>query len=288
MPELPNFEPAPEILLGRASLTGRLAGELARLRRSGGFLSLVILGPARSTPRLSLTVGEQVCEVLRPRVRLHDVLVQLDETVAIVMPQTTAREAQRACVRLMGVCAGDIRLNAHALVAGVATVFREVEGGAHALMAAAQEAFELAVPGQILASTHLQGRPWILIVDDDAALAGALAEAVTERGWEGHPCIHVEDALARVEEPTYSALIVDLVLAHGSGVAVLRKAIAAQPRRPVALMSGHDAGHAGVMEALELGPVMFVPKPISGGDLDVALAMFRSLLPGAGPEARGR
>lgn len=283
MSEGASFEPAAEVLLGRASLTGRVAGELARLRRSGGFLSLVILGPARTAPRLSFTAAQDIADRLRPRVRLHDVMAQLEECVAVVMPQTTAREARRACERLLDVCRADLRLAELGLAAGVATVFRDVEGGAPALIDAAQAAFDGAPAGQSVASPHLQGRPWVLVVDDDPVLAGLLADAITERGWEAHPCIHIEDALARVVEPTYSALFVDLMLNRGSGAAVLRAAMAAQPRRPAALMSGHDAAHAGVMEALELGPIMFVPKPISGNALDVALAMFRSLLPGAAP-----
>jgi hypothetical protein len=47
-------------------------------------------------------------------------------------------------------------------------------------------------------------------------------------------------------------------------------------------MSGHDANHEAVLDALALGPIMFVHKPISVADLDAALRMFRMLLPGAG------
>ncbi len=288
MPELEPFEPAPGVLIGRASLAGRVAGELARLRRSGGFLSLAMLGPARCIVGIPPGAAQDIADQLRSRVRLHDVVVVLEETVAIVMPQTTAREARRASERLMAICSTDVRLALLGLAAGTATVFRDVEGGTQALIAAADEAFDAAAPGEAAGSTHLQGRPWILIVDDDAKLAGILAEAIEERGWEAHPCVHIEDAMARVAEPTYSALFVDLVLARGTGGAILRKAIAAHPRRPAALMSGHDASHAGVMEALSLGTVMFVPKPISGEALDVALALFRSLLPGAAPRLDGR
>jgi CheY-like chemotaxis protein len=50
-------------------------------------------------------------------------------------------------------------------------------------------------------------------------------------------------------------------------------------------MSGFDAKHEDIMEALELGPVMFVQKPISRPDLHAALQMFRDRLPGA-PKGR--
>lgn len=281
-----ELQGSPEPLLDRVSLIGRLAGELARLRRSGGFLSLVVIGPKPPDSRTSANATREVAELLRPRVRLHDAIARLEDVVTIVMPQTTANEARCAGERLLRACEAGPALPNRGLAAGVATVFREVEGGALALISAAQEALAEASPGQAVTSRHLQGRPWILVVDDDVAFAKALSDAIEERGWEGHPCSNVEDAMERVAAPTYSALFVDLVLPRGTGVSVLRKAIASHPKRPAVLMSGYDAEQEGVMEALELGPVTFVRKPISGVDLDAALEMFRNLLPGAFESAR--
>jgi CheY-like chemotaxis protein len=85
---------------------------------------------------------------------------------------------------------------------------------------------------------------------------------------------------------SYSGLFIDLVLPGTSGVEILRHALALHPRRPAALMSGVDAQHDSVAQALELGPVVFVRKPLSPADLDSALAMFRELLPGT-RRARG-
>jgi DNA-binding response OmpR family regulator len=108
-----------------------------------------------------------------------------------------------------------------------------------------------------------------------------LAEAISERGWEGHPCTDVQDAHQRVVDGGYHALFVDLVLPGSSGIKLLRHAIAYHPRRPAVLMSGSDAQHEAIIEALELGPVVFIRKPISMTDLDSALQMFREMLPGA-------
>jgi ActR/RegA family two-component response regulator len=282
-----SSEPAasPEAPLDRVALIGRLAGELARLRRSGGFLSLAIVGEKgpRGTGKPD---AAELAETLRTRVRLHDVVARLDGAVAIVMPHATAREARAAGRRLLDLCAAERAPLAGRLAVGTATVFRDVEGGALALLGAALEALEKAPAGHVSASLHLEGRPRILVVDDDPGFARALSDSITERGWEAHPCTNVEDALERVASPTYSGLFVDLVLPRGNGVAVLRKAIAFHPKRPAVLMSGFDAEQAGVMEALELGPVTFVRKPLSGADLDGALEMFRSLLPGAPGGAR--
>jgi DNA-binding response OmpR family regulator len=109
----------------------------------------------------------------------------------------------------------------------------------------------------------LSGRPRVLVVDDDLVFAQALADAISERGWEGHPCSVAEDARQRLASSSYSGLFIDLVLPGTSGVEILRHALALHPRRPAALMSGVDAQHDSVAQALELGPVVFVRKPLS-------------------------
>jgi two-component system response regulator RegA len=134
----------------------------------------------------------------------------------------------------------------------------------------------------------MEGRPRVLVVDDDEDFAQVLAETISDRGWEGHPCSDTADALERILDGSYSAVFIDVVLAgKRRGIELLRRSIAHDPRRPVVLMSGFDACQEDIMEALELGPVMFVQKPISRPDLDSALQMFRDRLPGA-PKRRAR
>src|SRR5947209_2963374 len=72
-------------------------------------------------------------------------------------------------------------------------------------------------------------------------------------------------------------------LTGAGGVEVVRKWLAAHPGRPAVLMSGYDSRAEAVIDALSLGPVMFVKKPIAPADLEAALEMFRQLLPGALP-----
>lgn len=265
------------------SFSHRLTSEVVRIRRSGGFLSLVVLraGPAQQETDES---AREFAERLRPRVRLHDSLGWLDSALGLLMPDTTMAEASRASARLLDIARGAPRARAQAVAAaGVATVYGEVEGGADALLAAAQEALAQAGPGEVKMSASLDGRPKVLVVDDDPLFARALAAMITHRGWDGHPCHDVVDARARARNGPYSALFVDLMLTPTvSGVDILREGIASQPRRPAILMSSRDTDHTSVLDALELGPVMFVRKPVSEADLDLALQMVRDLLPGLG------
>ena len=206
----------------------------------------------------------------------------LGARAALLLPDTSMTEAASVAERLLrGRALGPSRTGASA---GIATVYGEVEGEAAALLAAAEEALDDAAPGEVSRSKSLQGRPRVLIVDDDPVFATALASMVTRHGWEGHPSHDAVDALERVRRDTYSALFVDLVLAPKlNGVEILKEAVRHHPTRPAVLMSGKDSNHAAVLDALELGPVMFVRKPVSEADLDAALQMFRSLLPGLGP-----
>jgi CheY-like chemotaxis protein len=210
----------------------------------------------------------------------------------LLMPETTLSEAVRAVERLLSLVTQAKVIPQEQAPrpdsAGVASAYGEVEGGGAALLAAAEDALLEAAPGQVVRSRTLEGRPRILVVDDDQAFAGVLAEMISERGWEAHPCSEVADARQRVKENTYSGLFIDLVLPGTSGVDVLRQALASHPRRPAILMSGHDANHGMILEALGMGPVMFIHKPMSSADLDSALQMFRELLPGVVRPRRGQ
>ena len=280
-------------LLDALAFRFRLEEEVARVRRAGGFLSLAVLRieAGRTAPIDAETRLARVARRLRDAVRLHDVLAWHGSNLALLMPETTASEAVRAGERLLALVAEEIALPAGQALpldsAGVATAYGEVEGGGFALLAAAEDALREAAPGQVVRSRSLDGRPRILVVDDDLSFAQVLAETISERGWDAHPCSEPADARQRVKDRSYSGLFIDMVLPGTSGAEILRDALAAHPRRPAILMSGHDANHDAILEALGLGPVMFVHKPMSSADLDAALLMFRELVPGMLRRGRG-
>jgi CheY-like chemotaxis protein len=261
-----------------------MAEEVARVGRKGGFLSLLLIDvkPAADAQAARARLKE-VGERLRARVRVHDILAIRDSDVALLMPDTNGAEAASAARRLLRLDEGAQGRES----GGLATVFGEVEGGGEALAAAAEDALRKAPPGKVVADAALDGRPRVLVVDDDVAFAQMLSETISERSWDAHPCSIVEDARQRVLEGSYSGLFIDLMLPGSSGVDILRRAIAAHPRRPAVLMSGYDARQQAILDAFELGPVTFIRKPISSSDLDQALQMFRGLLPGASGRPRG-
>jgi len=271
-------------MLDRFALKARLNQEVARMRRHGGFLSVAAVGfaGAASTPDAHERI-EQVAEVLNDGLRIHDIVGWRGwATIVVVMPDTDMGQATQGAERLLGLAAGKGRLAGGELAAGVATGYGEIEGGAQALLDAAEHALSEAEPGRIRPSDLLKGQPKVLVVDDDWTLALFLAESVSDLGWEGNPCTDPRDALERVREASYSALFVDLLMPGRNGIEILRESLAHHPNRPCVLMSGMDAQNERVMEALALGPVMFIKKPVSKKDLDTALRMLRTRLPGLG------
>jgi PleD family two-component response regulator len=287
---MPATEPAStddhRPLLDAESFRHRLDEEVARVRRSGGFLSLALFKAASAD---SLAPGAEqplarIGERLRRSVRLEDVLAERAQRIALLMPDTSGGEAARAAERLLAVVedrpAGTPPTNLPLASVGVATAYGELEGGGTALLTAAEDALREATPGTIALSRTLQGRPRVLVVDDDLAFAEALAETISEGEWEAHPCTDVADARERAKDPSYSAFFVDVVLPRGSGLDILRDAMLAHAGRPAVLMSGQDVDPGAVLDALGLGPVMFIRKPMRRAELDSALAMFRQLVPG--------
>ena len=258
------------------------------MRRSGGFLSLALFravaGPRRAEgveparcPGHTSAPGGPASRTCWPATGSDFALVMLD---------TTANEAARAADRLLGLINKDGDGHSPAS-AGTATAYGEVEAGGAALIAAAEEALRDAAPGQFVSSRTMDGRPRLLVVDDDRVFAEALADTIAEREWEAHPCTDVADARQRVLDTSYSGFFIDCVLPSSSGVEILREAMAAHPGRPAVLMSGKDVDPHAILDALALGPVMFIRKPLTHADLDSALAMFRQLVPGIRRRSRG-
>lgn len=273
-------------LLNSFAFGARLAVEVARLRRRGTLLSLLLIDVKPSAPDNAERL-RGLAERFRTRVRLHDVLALRESSIALLLLDATMAEGVQAADRLLRP-EREEGAPWPSPCAGIATLFDEVEGGRDALVAAAEGALAEAGPGQIVRSRTMEGRPRVLVVDDDESFAQVLAETISEQGWEGHPCCDTVDALERILDGSYSAVFIDVVLAgKRRGIELLRRSIGHDPRRPVVLMSGFDAKHEDIMEALALGPVMFVQKPISKVDLHSALQMFRDRLPGA-PKGRPR
>ena len=103
----------------------------------------------------------------------------------------------------------------------------------------------------------------ILIVDDDVALLEALPQALKLR-MEGITIDTSEtaaDALERIREIDYDAIVSDIKMPGMDGLALLKEIDQARPGTPTLLITGHGE-HDLAVQALRGGAYDFVAKPI--------------------------
>ena len=105
--------------------------------------------------------------------------------------------------------------------------------------------------------------PRILIVDDDTALLEALPEALGLRmnGIEIDTVETAFDALDRIRENDYDAVVSDIKLPGMDGLALLGEIRGLRPGTPTLLITGHGE-HDLAVQALRGGAYDFVQKPI--------------------------
>jgi two-component system NtrC family response regulator len=120
----------------------------------------------------------------------------------------------------------------------------------------------------------------ILIIDDEAALRDALAEAVRDLGHHARLAASGEEALQIVGHDPVNAVFLDLRMPGMGGLEVLRR-IRSDPRPPpVTVLTAH-ATATNTIEAMRLGAFDHLTKPI--GRDDVARVLERMLASVAAP-----
>ncbi len=107
--------------------------------------------------------------------------------------------------------------------------------------------------------------PQILVVDDDAAHAQMLRMLL--KSWE-YTVSEADDgdvALAKVEEQSFDAVLMDVRMARMNGIETLKHILEFNPALPVILMTAYSSVETAV-EALRIGAYDYLIKPL---DFDV-------------------
>jgi two-component system OmpR family response regulator len=113
----------------------------------------------------------------------------------------------------------------------------------------------------------------VLVVEDELAMADALARGLTSEGYAVDVSADGADALFRVRENSYDAVLLDIMLPSLSGYDVLRQMRAAEVWTPVLMLTAKD-GEYDVGDALDLGADDYLVKPFS---FVVLLARLRAV-----------
>lgn len=112
--------------------------------------------------------------------------------------------------------------------------------------------------------------PKLLIVDDDSAFSAGLAELLTEWGYASTTARSAAKALDALRGEPHQAVVMDLNLPDRPGLDLLQTVQQEHPTLPVVVITGFGRLDAAV-QAMRLGAVDFLTKPIMPNDLEAAL-----------------
>ena len=113
--------------------------------------------------------------------------------------------------------------------------------------------------------------PAVLIVDDDAALREGIAETLGDLGHTAEQAADGAAALARLAQGGIDAVLLDLRMPGMDGMEVLRRLHATPGAPPVAVLTAVPTA-ANTIEAMRLGAVDHLAKPVGRADLAALLA----------------
>jgi DNA-binding response OmpR family regulator len=111
----------------------------------------------------------------------------------------------------------------------------------------------------------------ILVLEDDAAIAGAVAEGLSGRGYEVVHARDTDSVRELAERYTFHAAILDLMVPKGGGYAALDLLRARAPGLPVLILTARDSV-ADRVEGFERGADDYVVKPFAFVELAARVA----------------
>ena len=110
----------------------------------------------------------------------------------------------------------------------------------------------------------------VLVVDDEPALRDVIAARLEHWGYRVHTAGDVTEAERLIQALQPDLIISDVVLPQTSGLDLLKRLKAANPHRPVILITAHGSVDVAV-EAMKVGAQDFLTKPLDTDKLKALL-----------------
>ncbi len=114
----------------------------------------------------------------------------------------------------------------------------------------------------------------ILIVDDDDNLRDSLVSFFALRDIESQGAASYEEGLAACAGGSFDAALLDIRLADRDGIELLKEIKAREPELPVLMISGH-ADIKTALEAIRIGALDFLEKPLDQGRLEALIGSLK-------------
>ncbi len=110
----------------------------------------------------------------------------------------------------------------------------------------------------------------ILVVDDEPMVLKLLTMQVERLGYAAIPAARGPEALALLKKSPFHLLITDIMMPDMDGLALMQQAVAIQSDLECIVVSG-QADLAIAVEAMKMGAINYIQKPISLMELEVSL-----------------
>jgi two-component system response regulator AtoC len=133
-------------------------------------------------------------------------------------------------------------------------------------------AAEPGAQARTLATSHMNGKPQVMVVDDDLSMCNFLRSFLSDRGYQAITITTAEEAVKRYSADRPAAVILDVVMpGEMDGLAALAAFKKIDREVPIIVLSGQGRT-ATVVQAMKLGAADFVSKPFDDTELEVPLA----------------
>ena len=110
----------------------------------------------------------------------------------------------------------------------------------------------------------------LLIVDDDNPLRDRLARAMEKKGFSVNQAEGVKSGINSVRNSTPAFAVVDLRLADGSGLEVVKEIQKLNKSSRVVMLTGYG-NIPTTVAAIKAGAIDYIPKPADADDIESAL-----------------
>jgi len=110
----------------------------------------------------------------------------------------------------------------------------------------------------------------ILLVDDDDGVRSSFTALLTRRGYDIDPKSSGVEALNSLKKTSYDILLTDLKMPNMNGLDLLKEARKIDSELGVIIMTGYGE-IASYLEAMDLGAVEYLNKPVKTSDLEVII-----------------
>ena len=118
----------------------------------------------------------------------------------------------------------------------------------------------------------------LLVVDDDLPFRERLSRSMQKKGFEVNSADSFASAVQIIEKQNFDYAIVDMRLADGSGLELIKKMQIKSPRTKSLLLTGYG-NIATAVAAIKSGAIDYLPKPAEVDQIYDALTNSKEVLP---------